>query len=222
VEDLKVYIVIINWNGWKDTIECLESVFRNDYSNYQVVVCDNGSLDGSMEHITAWAAGGLDVYLPKNDQLRDLSFPPVSKPIRYVQYDRKEAESGGKPWADDIRLILIQTSANLGFAGGNNVGFRYALARDDFAYIWLLNNDTVIRPDALIKLVMKIKEKPKIGMCGSTLLYYHDPELIQAAGGGHYNKWLGTTRHLAAFKSSDETVDDKDILSGCPMSQGHL
>jgi len=25
----KVAIIILNWNGWKDTIECLESVFRN-------------------------------------------------------------------------------------------------------------------------------------------------------------------------------------------------
>lgn len=47
----KVSIIILNWNGWKDTIECLESVFRNTYSNYQVVVVDNGSTDGSMEKI---------------------------------------------------------------------------------------------------------------------------------------------------------------------------
>jgi len=39
----KVAIIILNWNGWKDTIECLESVFRNTYPNYQVIVIDNGS-----------------------------------------------------------------------------------------------------------------------------------------------------------------------------------
>ena len=39
----KVAIIILNWNGWKDTIECLESVFRNTYPNYQVIVVDNGS-----------------------------------------------------------------------------------------------------------------------------------------------------------------------------------
>jgi len=33
----KVKIIILNWNGWADTIECLESVLRNDYPNYQVV-----------------------------------------------------------------------------------------------------------------------------------------------------------------------------------------
>ena len=33
----KVYLNILNYNGWADTIECLESVLRNDYPNYQVI-----------------------------------------------------------------------------------------------------------------------------------------------------------------------------------------
>jgi hypothetical protein len=40
----KVAIIILNWNGWKDTIECLESVFRIDYTKYQVMTIDNGQL----------------------------------------------------------------------------------------------------------------------------------------------------------------------------------
>jgi len=47
----KVAIIILNWNGWKDTLECFESVFRIDYPNYQVIVVDNGSTDDSVEHI---------------------------------------------------------------------------------------------------------------------------------------------------------------------------
>ncbi len=39
----KIYIIILNYNGWADTIECLESVLRNDYPNYQVIVLDNNS-----------------------------------------------------------------------------------------------------------------------------------------------------------------------------------
>jgi len=57
----KVAIIILNWNGWKDTIECLESVFRIDYPNYQVIVVDNNSPNNSMEYIKAWAEGNLDV-----------------------------------------------------------------------------------------------------------------------------------------------------------------
>jgi len=57
----KVYIIILNYNGWADTIECLESVLRNDYPNYQVIVVDNGSPNNSMEYIKAWAEGRQEV-----------------------------------------------------------------------------------------------------------------------------------------------------------------
>jgi GT2 family glycosyltransferase len=45
----KVGIVILNWNGRDDTIECLDSVYRMEYDNYEVIVVDNGSTDGSAE-----------------------------------------------------------------------------------------------------------------------------------------------------------------------------
>ena len=92
----KVAIIILNWNGWKDTLECLESVFRNTYPNYQVIVVDNGSTDGSMEKIKAWADGKQDVLTPEpTHPLYHLSHPPVKKPIPYMYYTREEAEKGG-------------------------------------------------------------------------------------------------------------------------------
>lgn len=39
----RVYIIILNWNGLKDTVECLESLRKITYSNYEVIVVDNGS-----------------------------------------------------------------------------------------------------------------------------------------------------------------------------------
>jgi len=39
----KVFIIVLNWNNWPDTLECLESLKNNDYPNYQVVIIDNGS-----------------------------------------------------------------------------------------------------------------------------------------------------------------------------------
>ena len=44
----KVFIIILNWNGWKDTVECLESLKKIDYPNYQIVLVDNGSTDESV------------------------------------------------------------------------------------------------------------------------------------------------------------------------------
>jgi hypothetical protein len=43
----KVSIIILNWNRVQDTLECLDSVFKSDYPNYEVIVVDNGSTDRS-------------------------------------------------------------------------------------------------------------------------------------------------------------------------------
>jgi len=47
----KVVIIVLNWNGWRDTIECLESLQRITYPNYRIIVVDNGSTDDSVQRI---------------------------------------------------------------------------------------------------------------------------------------------------------------------------
>ena len=218
----KVYIILLNYNGWADTIECLESVLRNDYPNYQVIVVDNNSPNNSMEYLKAWAEGKLDVWVNPDNPLRNLSFPPVSKPIPYVYYTREEAEKGGsteieeelknkipKDITSNYPLVFIQSGDNLGFAGGNNVGIRYVLAKGDFEYIWLLNNDTVIRKDSLIKLV-EFAEKNNIGISGSVLMYYDDPDTVQAYG-GHINKFFGTSHRIL---KKEQIKDKLDFIVG--------
>jgi len=82
----KVYIIILNYNNWYDTIECLESVLRNDYPNYQVIVVDNNSQNNSVDYMRAWADGMLDICVDPKNPLRNLSFPPLPKPIPYIFY----------------------------------------------------------------------------------------------------------------------------------------
>jgi GT2 family glycosyltransferase len=188
----RVYVIVLNWNGWRDTIECLESVVRLDYPNYRVVVCDNSS-DGSLEQIRKWAKGEM-VVETRNPILSALTSPPVAKSIPFVELGRAEAEMGSGD--TNSRLVLIQTGANRGFGGGNNVALRYALNRGDCDFAWLLNNDTVATPDALSHLVHRMGECPNAGICGSTLLYYDDPSKVQAFGGSTYNKWLARGRHI--------------------------
>ena len=224
----KVYVLILNYNGWADTIECLESVLRSDYPNYQVIVVDNNSPNNSMEYIKAWAEGKLDVWVKSDHPLRHLSFPPVKKPIPYVYYNREEAEKGGNveierklmeklPFGVTTKypLVFIQTGKNLGFAGGNNVGIKYALAKGDFEYIWFLNNDTVIEENSLSKLVEKFEKykrlEKKIGIVGSKLLYYDNPKVIQGIG-GIYNKWFAVAKHLGVFEEDRGQYDNERVL----------
>ena len=47
----RVLVVVLNWNGERDTIECLDSLARGDYPAQKIVVLDNGSRPGSVEKI---------------------------------------------------------------------------------------------------------------------------------------------------------------------------
>jgi len=48
----RVGVVVLNWNGWRDTVECLRSLKQLDYPNLFLVVVDNGSTDDSVYHLT--------------------------------------------------------------------------------------------------------------------------------------------------------------------------
>lgn len=206
-EGTRVYVILVNWHGWRDTIECLESVLRIDYPDYRVVVCDNNSQDNSLDHIKNWAEGNIEAVVSDHGTLRELSSPPVKKPIRLVEHDRESAEKGGDPADDEAKLVLIHTGASLGFAAGNNVGLRYALARGDMRYAWLLNNDTVVRPNALCRMVARVQAVPGAGICGSTLLSYEEPERVIALGGATFNRWFGIARHIGFGTRASDPVD---------------
>ncbi len=187
----RVYILLLNWNNWEDTLECLESLLRLDYPDYRLVVCDNGSSDQSVEHLVAWARGFLDV-LPEKRILSPTP-APAAKPLSVAVYDRIAAEQGGEV---DAQLVIIRNGANLGFAAGNNVGLRYVLARGDADFIWVLNNDTMADPAALRTLVARMAQRPDAGICGSTILNYWRPGQIDGLGGALYFRWLGLAWHL--------------------------
>ena len=87
-------------------------------------------------------------------------------------------------------ILLLQNETNLGFAGGNNVGIRYALTRGA-DYIWLLNNDTKPAPDALSALVAKAGSDDRIGAVASICYYADAPSRVQAWAGSRVNLWIG-------------------------------
>ena len=184
----RVYIVILNWNGWRDTIECLESVLRLKSQNIAIVVCDNASTDGSIERIVAWAHG--DLAAPETPFLQHAAW---TKPLPFVRYTREAAEYGP---AEATPLALIDTGGNLGFAGGCNVGIRYALTRPDCSHVWLLNNDSVVPPDALANMMALCRKRPRVGLCGSQVRYYDNPDMVQTFG-GLLNPWFCTTHSLS-------------------------
>ena len=221
----RCYVLLVNWNGWQDTLECLESLFRLDYRDYRVIVCDNGSSDGSLEQIRSWADGSKTQVPSTSNSPLGPSAEAVSRRIPYLQYNRHQIEQGDFCPRDE-QLILIDNQANLGFAGGNNIGLKYLMSCEDWAAVWLLNNDTVVEPNSLSELVNRMHDDPLIGICGSTLLYYRQPEKVQALAGGYYCKWIGLPWLYGRFslfdkqkpvKSSDVVEQRMNYVMGASM-----
>jgi GT2 family glycosyltransferase len=167
----KVFILILNWNGWKDTIECLDSVYLSSYPDYQIVVLDNGSQDESVCKILEWAKG-------RDGETSNPSQGAVAKPIPVIIYN-KDIDENGASFRDELTgsapaartLILIRIGANLGFAGGNNVGLRYAFAHGA-DYVLLLNNDAFFRSRETLTIMADFMERtPRAGACGGRLFY---------------------------------------------------
>ena len=53
----RVAIVVLNWNGWRDTLACIASLKKLSYPNVELIVVDNGSSDGSQNQIEAHVPG---------------------------------------------------------------------------------------------------------------------------------------------------------------------
>jgi GT2 family glycosyltransferase len=88
------------------------------------------------------------------------------------------------------RVSLIETGENLGFAAGCNVGIRHAF-EEDYEFVWLLNNDTVVAPMALTAMVQTARAREDVGAVGSVLRFMSEPSRVQTWGGGWHHPYLG-------------------------------
>lgn len=168
--DPTVAIIILNWNRWIDTIECLESIYNIDYEDYIVILVDNGSKDNSVEMIKKYCAGELNV------NSKFLEYKKSNKPIAVFEYIQGESESGEKGWntflCSQPKLILLENKDNLGFAEGNNIGIKFVLDNINSKYILFLNNDTIVEKRFLRELVKIAESDMLIGIVGPKTYYY--------------------------------------------------
>ena len=201
----KVAIIILNWYGWKDTIECLESIYQIDYPKYDIIVIDNGSEDESIEKIKQYFNGKLDV---KSDFFTNST---KNKPIKIFEYNQKDIETALKEkeienLPSNRKIILIKNEDNYGFAEGNNIGMRYAIKSLNPDYILLLNNDTVVDKNFLHELV-EVAKNNKIGIVGPKINNYYEPNTIQSIG-AKINLWIGGFRTIGENEIDEEQYND--------------
>jgi GT2 family glycosyltransferase len=215
------YVVLLNWNGWADTLACLDSLLPAMHRGARVVVCDNASSDGSLEHIEAWARGDLEAPRSGQTRLDVLHNHGLPRP-HCIRMDRDAAERGAA--TREATLTLIDNGANPGFAAGNNVGLRYALAQPDMTHVWLLNNDTLVEPDCLARMHARLAGHDGPAVCGSMIHFFDEPERIQCIGGNRFDHRRGVAHtsegrylHEAEVPAVAAIEHRLDYLSGCSM-----
>lgn len=127
-----VSIITINYNGYKDTCQLIDSLRLYEDYQYEIIVVDNNS--------------------PNRDGLR----------LKETYPD----------------LTIICSDTNLGFSGGNNLGYKYAKGE----YILYMNNDMTITGPFLKILVKRSQSGKQIGLVSPKIKYEHHPDTIQYAG----------------------------------------
>ena len=212
----RVYVILLNYNGWRDTVECLETLFASDYDDYRVIVADCASTDDSLARIADWANGKLAAPRPTPFFSETIESP--RKPIGLAICHGPDCIPAD-PTLHDQPLTLIAIGENRGFSGGNNVAIRYVLRRGDARYVCLLNNDTVVQPSSLRMLVETAEHDGQIGAVGATVAEYFAPDVIQCAAGGTVWRWNGHARATATSESLGEIKQRHDFnyISGACM-----
>jgi len=151
----KIAIIIVNWNRYKDTIECLKSVLKLQYINYQIIMLDNGSTDGSIEKIVNWAREkrrssktNVEIYGPSSEI-------PIFNIKKYDEISNLKD-----------KIIILKSNKNLGFGVGSNKTVQFALEKlNSVDFFLLLNNDTILEADSL-KNAAKVMQEKKAAIVG--------------------------------------------------------
>ncbi len=158
---------------------------------------------------------GKSVTLDCLDSLTKISYGN----FRIVVVDN--ASTDGSP--QEIRqrfpdVVVLVQKENLRFAGGNNVGMKYALEQKA-ELLCLLNNDTTVERDLLTHLVARIRADRHIGMVAPKIYYHSEPDRIWFAG-GEISMWTGTMKHTGIRETDTghyEHSAEIDYATGCCM-----
>ncbi len=162
---MNIYVVVLNWNGKKDTVPCLESL-KGMTTPHHVIVVDNGSTDDSVGVISK-------------------AFPEYH---------------------------LIETGENLGYAEGNNIGIRFALAKGA-DYLLILNNDTIVTKNFLEGFL-----KRDLPIQGGKAHLMDEPFLLDVIG-AYWCKEKGAMGHIGKRDTPDKWATPFliDYVSGAAM-----
>jgi hypothetical protein len=148
------------------------------------------------------------------DSLRKNTYPDISAIVLDNDSSDGSAEAVSEAYPD---VDILHLSRNLGYAGNNNIGIRAALARGA-EWILILNEDTILDPDCVLRMAEAAERDPRTGIVGPMVYHYEEPDVIQSAGGRLGPRWQSV--HLGQNepdRGQFAAPHEVDWISGCAI-----
>lgn len=192
----KLGIIMLNWNGHEDSIECISSIRKNEEKLYTIFLLDNGSDKGSAMFIENWLQKqyGLSYIITNEDEFNNCTDFTCST------------------------LFFIKGKQNLGFAKGNNLV--WDKIKTMFDYTLLLNNDTVITKNSITNMVNYMEQNLNTGVVSCDIRLYSQPDKLWNAGG--YFTWYGDRKYfkqsaIDEYKKNSVVAIKTPFITGCVL-----
>lgn len=139
-------VIILQYNNYKDTINCIESLLSHNTSEIKIIVVDNASTNSQ----------AIPALIEKFKEWSDGSYC--------------ELNAGDSVTGELSRFNIVVSQRNEGYARGNNIGIKAALEDTTIDSFLILNNDTLIIDDMIPRLSRDIKELQDCGFITPLLL----------------------------------------------------
>lgn len=183
-------IIILDWNGAEDTIECLKTL--NNHSLYDIYLLDNGSKEDN------------------NKKISDFLTVPYYEGVT-AETTLESFEIGEK------EITYIHSETNLGFAVGNNAIAKKIC--NSYKYILLLNNDTEVPSGTIESMLKTARDKKTVALTCDIRIYYRKNELWNAGGYFTIlgERKYYSQKKIDSLKNQGVKYIDAPFITGCAL-----
>ena len=175
---MKTTVIIPNYNGKHFMEPCMEALDRQTAGDFEVLIVDNGSTDGSVLWMEENLPGLVRIRPGEKLPPQDDGGAGAEAGLGAEAGFGTEAGPASGLGSGKYPVYLMEMGENTGFSGAVNAGIRASSA----AYVLLLNNDTEAEPDFILELEKAMERSEKIFSVSSKMIQLHEKRLMDDAG----------------------------------------
>ena len=171
---------LFEWTRTQEAVDNFDSAYRELQERGMVGAPAEKEVTPPKVAIITLNWNGYDMTVECINHLQASTY----KNIRIIVVDNgskdRDAERLRERFGNAIEVVA--NSKNLGVAEGNNTGLRYALKDPSVQYCVMMNNDLMVTPDAIERMVQKAENDTRVGMVASRMMNYFERERVDNIG----------------------------------------